>query len=75
MDAADKVALFEQYDVAKKDLEVALAEEVSASRKVQETRQRLSNLQKSIDNIVAAVKANPPWDTHWHNQRSNDVET
>lgn len=62
--------LFAQYDRTLEELSAAIIAERAASQAVCDVRERASNLQKSIDNILETRRANPPWGTFWNEQRS-----
>ena len=59
--------LFGQYDRALEELSTATEAERAASQKVREMRDRVSNLQKAIDNVLETRREFPPRNTHWAN--------
>ena len=68
IDSASIGDLFAQYDRALEELSAATIAERAANQAVRDARERASNLQKSIDNILETRRANPPWNTYWYDR-------
>lgn len=66
--------LFTQYDRVLEELAAATVAERAANQAVRDARERASNLQKSIDNILETRRANPPRNTHWHDKKGEPYE-
>lgn len=69
IDSASIGDLFTQYDRVLEELAAATVAERAANQAVRDARERASNLQKSIDNILETRRANPPWNTHWYDEK------
>jgi hypothetical protein len=65
--AEDKlIAAKKALDEAREKYNEAERREKEASRDEINARNRLNEAQKAFDAAVAEVKANPPWNSEWH---------